>query len=45
VSWRVAAGGAHAMDPQDHGFMDQWSFYDVDEQHWEVIWMDPKAVA
>jgi predicted lactoylglutathione lyase len=41
----VAAGGAHALDPQDHGFMYQSSFYDLDGHHWEVIWMDPKAVA
>ena len=40
----VAAGGAHAMDPQDHGFMYGWSFYDLDGHHWEVVWMDPKAL-
>jgi predicted lactoylglutathione lyase len=39
----IAAGGTHAMDPQDHGFMYGWSFYDVDGHHWEVFWMDPKA--
>ena len=44
VKTALAAGGAHAMDPQDHGFMYQWSFYDLDGHHWEVIWMDPKAV-
>jgi len=36
----VAAGGAHAMDPMDHGFMYGWSFYDLDRHHWEVLWMD-----
>lgn len=36
----VAAGGSHAADPQDHGFMYQWSFYDLDGHHWEVFWMD-----
>ena len=40
----VAAGGAHALDPQDHGFMYGWSFYDPDGHHWEVFWMDPSAV-
>ena len=40
----IAAGGTHAMDPQDHGFMYGWSFYDLDGHHWEVFWMDPKAV-
>jgi predicted lactoylglutathione lyase len=41
----VAAGGSHALDPQDHGFMYGWSFYDLDGHHWEVFWMDPSAVA
>ena len=40
----IDAGGSHAMDPQDHGFMYGWSFYDVDGHHWEVLWMDPKAL-
>jgi predicted lactoylglutathione lyase len=40
----IEAGGSHAMDPQDHGFMYGWSFYDVDGHHWEVLWMDPKAL-
>jgi uncharacterized protein len=40
----VAAGGSHAADPQDHGFMYAWSFYDLDGHHWEVFWMDPSAL-
>ena len=40
----VENGGAHAMDAQDHGFMYAWSFYDPDGHHWEVMWMDPKAL-
>ena len=44
VQKAVAAGGQHAMDPQDHGFMYGWSFYDLDGHHWEVIWMDPSSV-
>jgi predicted lactoylglutathione lyase len=44
VKKAVAAGGTHAMEPQEHGFMYGWSFYDVDGHHWEVFWMDPKAV-
>lgn len=40
----VAAGGSHALDPQDHGFMYGWSFYDLDGHHWEVFWMDPASV-
>jgi predicted lactoylglutathione lyase len=43
VHQAVAAGGAHAMDPMDHGFMYGWSFYDPDGHHWEVFWMDPKG--
>jgi uncharacterized protein len=43
VAAAVAAGGKHAMDPQDHGFMYAWSFYDPDGHHWEVLWMDPDA--
>ncbi len=43
VKKAVAAGGKHAMDPVDHGFMYGWSFYDLDGHHWEVLWMDPKA--
>ena len=44
VRTAVAAGGAHAVEPQDHGFMYAWSFYDLDGHHWEVFWMDPAAV-
>ena len=44
VQQAVAAGGTHAADPQDHGFMYGWSFYDLDGHHWEVFWMDPAAV-
>ena len=40
----IDAGGAHAMDPQDHGFMYGWSFYDLDGHHWEVMWMDPSGM-
>jgi predicted lactoylglutathione lyase len=44
VTKAIAAGGTHAMDPQDHGFMYGWSFYDLDGHHWEVLWMDPNVV-
>jgi uncharacterized protein len=39
----VANGGSHAVEPQDHGFMYGWSFYDPDGHHWEVFWMDPSV--
>ncbi|WP_181767482.1 VOC family protein [Streptomyces albidus (ex Kaewkla and Franco 2022)] len=41
----LAAGGQPAGDPQDHGFMYGRSFYDLDDHHWEVVWMDPAAAA
>jgi uncharacterized protein len=44
VKKAMAAGATRAMDPQDHGFMYAWSFYDLDGHHWEVFWMDPQAV-
>jgi predicted lactoylglutathione lyase len=40
----IDAGGRPALDPMDHGFMYNWSFYDLDGHHWEVLWMDPAAV-
>lgn len=43
VKKAIDAGGKHAMEPMDHGFMYAWSFYDLDGHHWEVMWMDPKV--
>lgn len=45
VKKAIAAGGKHAMDAQDHGFMYGWSFYDLDGHNWEVVWMDPATIA
>ena len=39
VKKAIAAGGADAAEPQDHGFMYGRSFYDLDGHHWEVLWM------
>ena len=44
VKKAIALGGSRAMEPQDHGFMYGWSFYDLDGHHWEVFWMDPSFV-
>jgi hypothetical protein len=44
VKKAISGGGKHAMEAQDHGFMYGWSFYDLDGHHWEVMWMDSKAV-
>ena len=41
VNKAIAAGGSHAVEPQDHGFMYGRAFYDVDGHHWETFWMDP----
>lgn len=40
----IDGGGRHAMDASDMGFMYNWSFYDLDGHHWEVLWMDPSHV-
>jgi uncharacterized protein len=44
VNKAIASGARDAMPAQDHGFMYARSFYDLDGHHWEVFWMDPKAV-
>ncbi len=44
VKKAIAGGGKHAMPPVDHGFMYGWSFYDLDDHHWEVLGMDPQAI-
>ena len=44
VKKAIAAGGTQAMDPQDHGFMYSWDFYDLDGNQWGIFWMDPAAI-
>lgn len=39
-----AAGAATPIPPQDHGFMYQHGFEDLDGHLWEVMYMDPAAV-
>lgn len=41
----LSSGGREAMPPQDHGFMYYRTFYDLDDHHWEVLWMDPAAAS
>lgn len=41
----LTAGGEPANEPMDHGFMYGRSFQDPDGHLWEVIWMDPSALA
>ncbi|MES2726663.1 MAG: VOC family protein [Bacteroidota bacterium] len=40
VQKAVAAGGSTYMDAQDHGWMYQHSFADLDGHQWEVAYMD-----
>lgn len=37
----LAAGGAEPVPAQDHGFMYQRTFDDLDGHRWEPFWMDP----
>ena len=43
VEKAVLAGATTPNQPQDHGFMYQWGFQDLDGHLWEVFWMDPNA--
>ena len=46
VEKAIAAGGTADIGPkQDYGFMYGRSFDDPDGHIWEVMWMDPAAVA
>jgi uncharacterized protein len=44
VTKAVAAGGSTYNEPQDHGFMLQHGFQDLDGHIWEVFFMDPNHV-
>ncbi len=39
----IAAGGSKAHEPEDHGFMYQYGFYDLDGHGWGVFWFDSSA--
>ena len=43
VSKAIAAGGSMYMDPQDHGWMYQHSFADLDGHQWEILFTDESA--
>ena len=45
VSKAVAAGGNTHNAAQDHGFMYLHAFQDLDGHVWELMWMDPAALA
>src|SRR5687767_1059882 len=40
----VEAGGREPREKQDHGFMVQRTFEDLDGHTWEPFWMDPTHV-
>ncbi len=40
----VAAGGKTYKEPNDHGFMYQHGFQDLDGHIWEPFWMNPEHV-
>jgi predicted lactoylglutathione lyase len=41
----VAAGGKTYNQPQDHGFMYAHGFQDLDGHIWELVYMEPSAIA
>ena len=43
VAKAVVAGGAAPREPQDHGFMYQHGFEDLDGHVWELIYMEEGA--
>ncbi len=45
VDRALALGGDPAQEPSDEGYLYGRSFYDLDGHAWEVMWMDPAAVA
>ncbi|MFO0627480.1 MAG: glyoxalase/bleomycin resistance/extradiol dioxygenase family protein [Polyangiales bacterium] len=45
VRLAVAHGGEAAGEPQDHGFMVDWGFYDLDGHGWGVAWMNPNPAS
>jgi predicted lactoylglutathione lyase len=40
----VAAGGQVFRQPEDHGFMYEHGFQDLDGHIWELVHMDPSAI-
>ena len=45
VEKALAAGARPSGDGSDQGFMYSRGFYDPDGHHWDVVWMDPSAIA
>jgi uncharacterized protein len=45
VGKAVAAGGSAPRKPQDHVFMYQHGFEDIDGHIWELVYMEPDAAS
>lgn len=45
VDTALAGGATDAEDDEDHGFKYSRAFYDLDGHGWQVMWMDPAAMA
>lgn len=44
VAKALKAGGTEPRDTEDHGFMYQRTFEDLDGHTWEPFWMDPAFI-
>ncbi|WP_419874444.1 VOC family protein [Candidatus Pristimantibacillus sp. PTI5] len=44
VNKALAADAKPYRDPVDHGFMYSWSFQDLDNHLWELVFMEPSAI-
>ena len=40
----LAAGGKSSNKPNDQGFMYGWSFQDLDDHLWEILYMDSNVI-
>jgi uncharacterized protein len=43
IAKAVAAGGRTPHPPEDHGFMYDQGFEDIDGHLWNLVWMAPRA--
>ncbi len=44
VNAALAAGGKPSNDATDQEFMYSWSFIDIDDHLWEVLYMEPSSI-
>jgi len=44
ISKVIEAGGKESREPQDHGWMYQRGFQDIDGHLWEIFYMDESAM-